>query len=58
MDQLVGGNTSFMVQAEEKMKASPEVFRKYYFWDIIMPSGTIILLAHFPVQRKQVQINV
>lgn len=27
---------SFMVQDEEEMKVFPEVFRKYYFQDIIM----------------------
>lgn len=36
LDQLVVGNTSFMVQAEEEMNVFLDVFRKYYFQDIIM----------------------
>lgn len=54
----MGENTSFMVQAEEEITIFPEVFREYYFQDIIMPSGTIILLTYFLIQRKEVQINV
>lgn len=54
----MGENTSFMVQGEEEIKIFPEVFREYYFQDIIMSSGTIILLICFLIQRKEVQINV
>lgn len=54
----MGENKSFVVQAEEEMEVFPEVFRKYYFQDIIMLSGTIILLTYFLIQKKDVQRNV
>lgn len=49
----MGENASFMVQAKEEMKVFPEVCSRY-LQDIIMPSGTM----QFPIQRKEVQINV